>query len=96
MRLAQERLRLLERFDLAKRTMLLVNRFADRLSISTNQIAEEVGAPVIAEFEFDDKKAQESLARGKLVSPDSSVGKHIAKSVKRLCWEPILRQHAHF
>ena len=96
MRLAQERLRLLERFDLAKRTMLLVNRFADRLSISTNKIAEEVGAPVIAEFEFDDKKAQESLARGKLVSPDSSVGKHIAKSVKRLCWEPILRQHAHF
>jgi pilus assembly protein CpaE len=91
LQLAQERLKLLERFDLSKRTMLLVNRFADRLSLSTSKIAEEVGAPVAAEFEFDDKKVQDALANGKLVSPDSSVGKQLHKAAKRLCWEPLQR-----
>lgn len=91
LRLAQERLRLLDRFDLAKRTAVLVNRFADRLSLSTSKIAEEVGAPVAAEFEFDDKKVQDALANGRLVSPDSSVGKQLHKAAKRLCWEPIQR-----
>jgi pilus assembly protein CpaE len=94
MRLAQERLQLLERFDLAKRTMVLVNRFADRLPLSSGKIAEEVGAPVFAEFEFDDKRVQDALANGKLVNPDSSVGKQLHRAAKRLCWDPIQREMA--
>ena len=90
-RLAQERMRLLEQFDLDKRVGILVNRFPDRLSISTSRISEEIGAPVVGEFEYEDRKAQDALANGKLVSPDSSTGKQIHKAAQRLCLEPLKR-----
>ena len=92
-RLAQERMRLLEQFDLSKRVGILVNRFPDRLSISSSRIAEEIGAPVVGEFEYEDRKVQDSLAHGKLVSPDSSTGKQLHKAACRLCWEPLTRNH---
>ena len=90
-RLAQERMRLLEQFDLHKRVGVLVNRFPDRLSISSSRIAEEIGAPVVGEFEFDDRKVQDALANGKLVNPDSSTGKQMHKAAQRLCLEPLKR-----
>ena len=90
-RLAQDRMRLLEQFDLAQRVGILVNRFPDRLSISTNRISDEVGAPVVGEFEFEDRKVQDALSHGKLVSPDSSTGKQMHKAAHRLCWEPVKR-----
>ena len=90
-RLAQERMRLLRQFDLDKRVGVLINRFPDRLSISSTRIAEEVGAPVVGEFEYEDRKVQEALANGKLLSPDSSTGKQLQKAAQRLCLEPLLR-----
>ena len=84
-------MRLLEQFDLHKRVGVLVNRFPDRLSISSSRIAEEIGAPVVGEFEFDDRKVQDALANGKLVSPDSSTGKQMQKAAQRLCLEPLKR-----
>lgn len=91
MRLAKERMRLLEQFDLAKRVGILVNRFPDRLSVSSSRISEEIGAPVVGEFEYEDRKVQDALANGKLVSFDSSTGKQLQKAAQRLCWEPIRR-----
>ena len=90
-RLAQERMRLLEQFDLHNRVGILVNRFPDRLSISSGRIADEIGAPVVGEFEYDDRKVQDALAHGKLVSPDSSTGKQLHKAAQRLCLEPLKR-----
>ena len=90
-RLAQERMRLLEQFDLGRRVGILVNRFTDRLSISTGRIADEIGAPVVGEFEYEDRKVQDALAHGKLVSPDSSTGKQLYKAAQRLCLEPLKR-----
>jgi pilus assembly protein CpaE len=92
-RLAQERMRLLEQFDLSKRVGVLVNRFPDRLSISSSRIADEIGAPVVGEFEYEDRKVQDALANGKLVSPDSSTGKQLQKMAQRLCWEPLKRNY---
>ena len=92
-RLAQERMRLLEQFDLHKRVGILVNRFPDRLSISSGRIADEIGAPVVGEFEYEDRKVQDALAHGKLVSPDSSTGKQLHKAAQRLCLEPLKRNH---
>lgn len=92
-RLAQERMRLLEEFDLSKRVGILVNRFPDRLSMSSSRIAEEIGAPVVGEFEYEDRKVQDALANGKLVSPDSSTGKQLQKAAQRLCWDPLRRNY---
>jgi pilus assembly protein CpaE len=92
-RLAQERMRLLEQFDLAKRVGILVNRFPDRLSISSSRISEEIGAPVVGEFEYEDRKVQDALAHGALISPDSSTGKQLHRAAQRLCWEPLKRNH---
>lgn len=92
-RLAQERMRLLEQFDLHKRVGILVNRFPDRLSISTSRISDEIGAPVLGEFEYEDRKVQDAMANGKLLSPDSSTGKQFHKSAVRLCLEPLKRAH---
>ena len=92
-RLAQERMRLLEQFDLGKRVGILVNRFPDRLSISSTRISDEIGAPVVGEFEYEDRKVQDSLSHGKLVSPDSSTGKQLHKAAQRLCMDPLKRNH---
>ena len=92
-RLAQERMRLLEQFDLHKRVGILVNRFPDRLSISSSRIADEIGAPVLGEFEYEDRKVQDALAHGKLLSPDSSTGKQLHKAAQRLCLEPLKRTY---
>ena len=82
-------MRLLEQFDLGKRVGILVNRFPDRLSITSARIQDEIGAPVVAEFEFHDRKVQEALAHAKLVPPDSSTGRQIRKAAHQLCWQPI-------
>jgi len=92
-RLAQERMRLLEQFDLGKRVGILVNRFPDRLSISSSRISDEIGAPVVGEFEYEDRKVQDALSNGKLVNPDSPTGRQLQKAAQRLCWEPLRRNY---
>lgn len=94
LRLAAERMRYLEQFDLAKQVGVLVNRFPDRLSINTARIQDEIGAPVLAEFDYGDRKVQEALANGNLIDPDSSTGRQIRKAAQKLCWEPVQRSMA--
>lgn len=93
LRLAQERVQFLKSMDLAQRVALIVNRVPDSLSISASRLENEIGCPVAAEFDFEDRKIREALIRGQMIAEQSSLGKHIQRMAERICWDRAA-QHA--
>lgn len=89
LRLTQERFHFLERLGLGKRAGLLVNRFANHASLSASRISAETGVPVLAEFDFDDRKIQESIRTGTRFDPGTSLGRSILKMSEKLVWNLV-------
>lgn len=86
--LATERFRFLEKLGIGRRTGVLYNRFPGQVAISPARIAAEIGAPVLAEINFDDRKVGEAMRAGRLFEQSTSTARHIRKVAQRLVWEP--------
>jgi pilus assembly protein CpaE len=89
LRLTQDRFHFLERLGLGKRVGLLVNHFVHHSSMSANRIATETGVPVLAEFDFDDRKVQEAIRNGIRFETASPVVRQIYKMSEKLVWDLV-------
>jgi len=89
LRLTQERFQFLERLGLSKRVGLLVNRFVNHPPMSAARISTETGVPVLAEFDFDDRKIQESIRNGERFAPGTALARQIRKMCDKLFWDCI-------
>lgn len=87
LRLTQDRFQFLERIGLGKRAGLLVNRFVNHPPISAARISSETGVPVLAEFDFDDRKVQESIRNGVRFESGTALARQISKVCDKLFWD---------
>ncbi|BDC52155.1 hypothetical protein F183_A44700 [Bryobacterales bacterium F-183] len=90
--LATERFRFLEKLGIGRRTGLLYTRFPGQVAVSSARIAAEVGAPVLAEINFDDRKVSEAMRAGRLFDQSTSTARHIRKVAQKLVWEPATEE----
>ena len=88
-RLSQERFQFLERLGLGKRVGVLLNRFANHASLAAGRVSTEIGAPVLAEFDFDDRKVQDSIRNGELFDPNTNAARQIRKMSAKLVFDLV-------
>jgi Flp pilus assembly CpaE family ATPase len=89
LRLVQDRFQFLERLGMGKRVGLLVNKFANYQTMSPSRISAETGVPVLAEFDFDDRKIQDAIRTGTRFESGSNLGRQIRKACDKLVWEHV-------
>lgn len=86
--LATERFRFLDKLGIGRRTGLLYNRLPGHTAMSSSRLAAEIGAPVLAEINFDDRKVSEAMRAGRLFEQSTSTARQIRKVAQKLVWEP--------
>ena len=82
--LAREKYQYLQTLDLADRVSLLVNRTQKRSSVTSAQIEQLLGVPVMMSFPNDYQTVQRALQDGTVVEPGSELGKqytHFARMI---------------
>jgi pilus assembly protein CpaE len=82
--LTRERYQLLETMGLGRRTGILLNRFPHHVSIAASRVANEVGAPVLAEFDFDDRRVLQAMTNGSMFESGTSTSRQIRKMAQKL------------
>ncbi len=88
LQLSRERFRFLERIGLGRRAGVLLNRLPGHSSVNTARVGVEIGAPVIAEFDFDERRALEAMGANRLFDERASLSRHIQRVSQKLVWEP--------
>jgi pilus assembly protein CpaE len=73
--LAREKMQYLKRMDLGDRVSVLLNRFHKRSPISTSQVEDLIGAPVLMTFQNDYSRVAASITAGNAVDISSELGK---------------------
>lgn len=86
LRLAQDRIRMLETLDLSSRTRVILTRMTGGPDTSASEVKAELGIPVICDFQMDERRIRESLAQGQLFPKDLSIWKNIQKAIQQFCW----------
>ncbi|HEV2201912.1 MAG TPA: hypothetical protein VGR73_19000 [Bryobacteraceae bacterium] len=82
--LAREKMTFLHELDLSGRVSVVLNRAHKRQLLSSQSVAEIVGAPVVQTFANDYQGVARALTNGKLVEPGSELGKGFAEFAESL------------
>ena len=82
--LARERYNFLRQIDLGDRVSVLLNRYARRGAVNTNQIEDLLEAPVYETFPNRYHEVHKALVSGRPVDPDSDVGQRCNSLAERI------------
>jgi pilus assembly protein CpaE len=88
--LTRERYQLMETMGLGRRTGVLLNRFPQHVAIAAGRVANEVGAPVLAEFDFDDRKVLHAMSSGSMFEAGTGTSRQIRKMAHKLVQLPAM------
>jgi pilus assembly protein CpaE len=88
LQLSRERYQLLDTMGLGRRVGVLLNRFPQHVGIAANRVSNEIGAPVLAEFDFDDRKVLSAMSHGIMFESGTATSRQIRKMAQKLIHEP--------
>ncbi len=87
LQLSQARVQFLEQIGLGRRVNVLLSRFNQQDTMPPARVATEIGAPVVAEFNFNERDLLETISKGRPFDGKAPIARHIQRSAQKLIWE---------